>query len=207
MEPLLNLITSNALHAHWWFFFLLILAGLNFPISEDLLIITSAVMAATVVPQNLVKLFIFVYFGCYLSDWISYWIGRKLTVWLRQRRFLSRLVDNNRILKVNQFYSKYGVYTLFLGRFIPFGMRNFLFMSAGMGGMSFRKFMLVDGLACLLSNSTLFLISFSLAENYPALLSLLHKMNLTFFVVFLFVGLFLVAYRFYKSNKKNLDNP
>lgn len=207
METLIDLITANAAHAHWWFFSLLILAGLNLPISEDLLIITSAVMAATVIPQNLVKLFIFVFFGCYFSDWLSYWMGRSLTPWLKKRRFLGKLVDNKRIEKVNKFYAKYGVFTLIIGRFIPFGMRNFLFMSAGMGKMNFRKFMIVDGIACLLSNSTLFLLSFSLAENYPALMSLLHKMNITFFVTFLVFGIFVVCYRLYKAKKKNLDNP
>ena len=207
METLLHIIANNAAHAHWWFFFLLILAGVNFPISEDLLIITSAVMAATVIPENLIKLFIFVFFGCYLSDWLSYWMGRSLTPWLRKRRFLARLVDNKRILKVNQFYAKYGVFTLILGRFIPFGVRNFLFMSAGMGRMSFKKFMLVDGAACLLSNSTLFLISFSLAENYPMLMNFLHKINITFFLSFLLFGIVFVCYRLYKSKKKKMNTP
>ena len=206
MEPLLHFLTNNAAHAHWWFFVLLMLAGLNLPISEDLLIIMSAVMAATVVPHNLIKLFIFVFFGCYLSDWLSYWIGRSMTPWLSKRRFLSKMVDNKRLEKVNKFYEKYGVFTLILGRFIPFGVRNFLFMSAGMGRMSFKKFMLVDGAACLLSNSTLFLISFALAENYPTLLNFLHKINITFFVTFLLVGGGFIGYRVYKAKKKNLDS-
>ncbi|MCH9634801.1 MAG: Inner membrane protein [Chlamydiae bacterium] len=206
MDTLLVLISTNAAQAHWWFFLLLILAGLNLPISEDLLIITSAVMAATVIPQNLIKLFIFVFFGCYFSDWLSYWMGRSLTPWMKKRKFLAKLVDNKRIDKVNKFYSKYGVLTLIIGRFIPFGVRNFLFMSAGMGRMSFKKFMLVDGVACLLSNSTLFFLAFSLAEHYPALMSFLHKINITFFAVFLTIGLAILGYKLYKAKKKKADN-
>lgn len=207
MEPILNFLTDNAIHAHWWFFVLLMLAGINLPISEDLLIITSAVMAATVVPQNAIKLFLFVFFGCYLSDWMSYWIGRSCTPWLSRRRFLSKLVNQRKIVKVNRFYEKYGVFTLIIGRFIPFGVRNFLFMSAGMGRMSFKKFMLVDGIACLLSNFTLFFVSFELAEHYPALLNFLHKINITFFVVFLIASGSFIGYKAYKAKKKKIDNP
>ena len=207
MDTLLSFISANAAHADWWFFSLLLLAGLNLPISEDLLIITSAVMAATVIPENLVKLFIFVFLGCYFSDWLSYWMGRKLTPWLLKNRFLAKLVDKKRIDKVNKFYAKYGVLTLIVGRFIPFGVRNFLFMSAGMGRMSFKKFMLVDGIACLLSNTTLFFLAFYLAEHYPMLMSLLHKINITFFVCFLLFGIVILCYRLYKAKKKKADNP
>lgn len=209
MNFIVELLSNNAAYAHWWFFALLILAGLNLPISEDLLIISSAVMAATIVPENLIKLFICVFLGCYFSDWLSYWMGRKLTPWLSRRKYLGRLVNHKRIDKINRFYEKYGVLTLIIGRFIPFGVRNFLFMSAGMGKMNFKKFMIVDGLACLLSNSTLFLIAFSLADHYPQLLELLHKMNITFFLTFLFIGIFLICYRLYKTRKKAVlpDEP
>lgn len=206
MDPILTFVTNNALYAHWWFFGLLILAGFNFPISEDLLIITSGVMAATIVPQNAVLLFVFVFLGCYLSDWLSYWMGRNLVPWMSKRRFLAKLVNNKRLDKVNSFYSKYGVLTLLLGRFIPFGVRNFLFMSAGMGKMSFRKFMLVDGIACLLSNSALFFLSFTLAEHYPQLMSFLHKINLTFFTIFMLSVITFVIYRYRKAKKKNVDS-
>lgn len=207
MDSVLHFITTNAAHAHWWFFALLMLAGFNLPISEDLVIISSGVMAATIVPQNLVKLFVFVFLGCYLSDWVSYWMGRSLTPWLRKKKILAKLVDRKRIDKVNQFYAKYGVMTLFFGRFIPFGVRNFLFMSAGMGKMSFRKFILVDGAACLLSNATLFAVAFSLAENYPLLMSLLRKINLTFFGAFLLFLAFIFIYRYRKLKNKKIDNP
>lgn len=206
MNALIELVTSQATSAHWWFFCLLILAGLNFPISEDLLIVSSAVVSATVVPQNAVKIFIFVFMGCYLSDWISYWIGRTLTPWLRRKKFLSKMVDNKRIMKVNRFYAKYGVLTLIIGRFIPFGVRNFLFMSAGMGRMSFKKFMLVDGIACLLSNSTLFLISFSLAEHYPALMRLMRHVNITFFVLFASVVIAFGVFRYIRK-KRTPEQP
>ena len=86
METLFEFIVSHAAHAHWIVFGALMLAGFNVPISEDLMIIVSALLAATVVPENTEKLFLAVFLGCYLSDWVSYWIGRTLGRRLRVKR-------------------------------------------------------------------------------------------------------------------------
>ena len=201
IETFIDLLTQNAMHAHWVFFGLLMLAGFNLPISEDLVVLSSAVVAATVVPQNTYKLFAFVFFGCYLSDWLSYWIGRVFAPWLRKRKLLGKMVDNRRVVKINRFYSKYGISTLLFGRFIPFGVRNFLFMSAGMVRVNFLKFIIVDGIACLLSNMIWFTLAYSLAENYHQVLAYMKRANLLLFGTFLFFILGIIGYRIYKKRK------
>ena len=50
MEFLFSFIQENAHYAHWAVFTLLMLAGLNFPISEDLIVTVSGVLASTLVP-------------------------------------------------------------------------------------------------------------------------------------------------------------
>lgn len=202
---IINFFTHQAAHAHWIFFFLLMLAGFNLPISEDLVVLSSAVIAATVTPQNTYKLFVFVFLGCYLSDWIAYWIGRKMTPWLKDRKILGKLVDNRRIMKVNQFYKKYGVSTLLFGRFIPFGIRNFLFMSAGMVRMNFVKFIIVDGIACLLSNTIWFTLAYSFAENYHTVFAYMKKANLILFGSFLVFIISIICYKLYKRKKSSQD--
>src|SRR3989338_8736419 len=166
MDSLFQFILSHAGYAHWIVFGALMLAGLNVPISEDLMIITSALLAATVVPENTEKLFIAVFLGCYLSDWVSYWIGRSLGRKLWQVRWFAKTVDEKRLTQIQQYYEKYGFWTLLLGRFIPFGVRNCLFLSAGMGKMPFSKFLLSDGIACICSNTALFTLTYSLGKNY-----------------------------------------
>lgn len=207
METFIHLLSTQALYAHWIFFFLLILAGFNLPISEDLIVLSSAVIAATVVPQNTYKLFVFVFLGCYLSDWIAYWIGRSLTPWLKRRRWLAKLVDNKRIFKVNEFYAKYGVSTLLFGRFIPFGIRNFLFMSAGMVRMHFGKFILVDGIACLLSNTIWFTLAYSFAENYPKIFAFMRRANIILFSAFIIFIISAICYKLYKRKKSSENTP
>ncbi len=205
METVLELIANNAASAHWWFFLLLILAGLNLPISEDLIVLTGAVIASTIVPQNTYKIFTFIFLGCYVSDVMSYWIGRSLTPWLRSNKYLAKIVDNSRMDRVQQFYSQYGTRTLLVGRFIPFGVRNFLFMSAGMVRMKFVKFILVDGLACLLSNAVWFFLAYFLAEGYPKVLSYMGKANLVIFAIFIVFTITALCYKRTKRNKKSKD--
>lgn len=203
MNSLIDLLTQNAEYAHWVFFFLLMLAGLNFPISEDLVVLSGAVIAATVSPQNTYKIFIFIFLGCYLSDWVAYWIGRALTPLMKKRKWLSKMIDNRRIDKVSKFYEKYGVLTLLFGRFIPFGVRNFLFMTAGIGKMNFLKFIFIDGIACLLSNTIWFTLAYSLAENYDVVLAYMKNTNIVIFAIFIVFVIGFISFKLYKRVKSS----
>lgn len=200
MDHLIQFIITHAIYAHWIVFSALILAGFNIPLSEDLMIITSALLAATVVPENLAKLFLAVFLGCYLSDWISYWIGRSLGRKLWDIKWFAKTVDLKRLEQIQQYYKKYGFWTLLIGRFIPFGVRNCLFITAGMGKMSFPKFLLSDGIACLCSNTALFTIAYSLSKNYQILVEKLKIFNIILFSSFVVLIICLIWYKRYKKN-------
>ncbi|MCH9608644.1 MAG: Inner membrane protein [Chlamydiales bacterium] len=190
-----SFIFENAQYAHWLVFGLLMLAGLNFPISEDVLIVFSGVLASTVVPENTWKLFAAIFFGAYLSDWIVYWIGRSLAPKLCKLRWFARMFREERIDKVRSYYEKYGTRTLLLGRFVPFGFRNALFATAGIGKMHFGRFLIVDGIACLLSNSALFALTYFCGKNYSYLFK---SVNIALFAGFVIA---LICYLCYKKRK------
>ena len=170
MEWITQFVIENAENAHIVIFSLLILAGFSVPISEDVLIIVGGMLASTVVPHLTTKIFVWTFLGCYLSDWIAYWLGRVMgpQVWKKKKDGGKRL--RQQLLHIARFYRRYGFFTLLVGRFIPFGVRNLLFITAGVGGMSFVKFIISDGIACFLSNSTLFYLSYSFGQNYLLLL-------------------------------------
>ena len=85
--------------------------------------------------------------------------------------------------RLNYFYHHYGIWTLFFGRFIPFGVRNGLFMTAGMGRMPFIRFVLADGLSCFLGSSLLFSLAYSFGQNHEVLESYLQTFNFMIFFV------------------------
>ncbi len=201
---MLTFIFEHASYAHWVVFSLLMLAGINLPISEDLLIIASATIASTLVPENVWKLFAAVFLGAYISDWIPYWIGRRFGPSLWNIRWFARMIKKERLEQVKQYYAKYGVMTLIVGRFIPFGVRNCLFAAAGMGKMRFWKFLLSDGLACLISNTTLFSIAYLCGKNYSLLIEKLKWVNVTLFLLFVVAVIAFICYKIRKRKTKHV---
>jgi membrane protein DedA with SNARE-associated domain len=200
MATIIQFIFEHAHLAHWLIFGALMLAGINVPISEDLMIIISAVLAATVVPENIYILFTAVFLGCYLSDWVCYWIGRKFGPKLWHIRWFAKTVKPKRLDQIHRYYEKYGFLTLLVGRFIPFGVRNCLFLTAGIGRMHFGKFILSDGIACIASNVTLFSIAYYAGKNYESILPFLKTFNLVIFAIF---ALFIIGVIWYKKRRFN----
>ncbi len=199
MDAIIQLIFEHAQQAHWLVFGALMLAGLNIPISEDLMIIFSAVLAATVVPENTYKLFAAVFLGCYLSDWVCYWIGRHFGPKLWNISWFAKTFDQKKVSQIHRYYQEYGFLTLLIGRFIPFGVRNALFLTAGLGKMPFPKFILSDGIACILSNTILFTLAYTVGKNYEILLSTLKTFNIFLFSAF---AIAIIALIWYKRKKK-----
>ncbi|WP_239650113.1 DedA family protein [Methylocucumis oryzae] len=68
----------------------------------------------------------------------------------------------DRIDKISDYYRNYGILTLLFGRFVPFGVRNLLFLTAGLGQMNAVKFAIVDFLACTVS----VIVYFSVYHHY-----------------------------------------
>ncbi|MCL2139046.1 MAG: phosphatidylserine decarboxylase [Treponema sp.] len=135
----------------------LMLAGINFPISEDIVIITGALICKSE-PHLLIPTFIGIYLGVTLSDFVSYWIGTCIRKGALKFRFLTGLLSEKRLNKMAHYLNKYGIITFIICRFIPFGVRNTLFMTSGFSKLRFRRFMLYDLIAATISVSTLFFI-------------------------------------------------
>jgi membrane-associated protein len=199
MEHLAEFISHHAVNAHWYLFVAIILAGFNIPFSADLLILIAAFLAAAVVPEHTGILFASILIGCYLSAMCAYWMGRLLGSTLSQTKIFSKLFQPERIAKIKEFYDKYGLWTLVVGRFIPFGVRNCIFMTSGMSKVHFGKFILMDALACTLWCSICFFTFFSLGQNYEAVWGYLKAFNILIFAAF---SVTVIGFFWYKKRKK-----
>jgi len=187
MEELIQIIQANIQYAHFIIFGALLLAGLNIPVSEDAMLFISAILASSN-PEYLPHLFIAVYMGAYLSDLICYGLGRMFGPKLLEIRFFANMVSPERMTKITAYYEQYGVITLILGRFIPFGVRNALFLTAGLGKMNFIKFALSDLLACTISTISFFTLYYHYGES---VIEYIKQGNMVVFSVVLFaLGIF-----------------
>ena len=199
MHPIIEVIQNNAQYAHWLIFGASLLAGMNIPISIDVLMITTATLAAVVIPASTLKLFLAIFLGCLLSSWITYWIGRKLGTKIIKWPFFSKIFSKKRLSNVKKFHEKRGTMALIIGRFIPFGVRNVLFMSNGMSKMSFSKFILWDGIACAIWSLVCFSLYYVLGKNADVLYTDLKIIN--FFIFFVF-SMTVIGVIWYKKRKK-----
>jgi len=144
-------------------FIALMLAGLSVPISEDLIIITGALICQGK-PSMLVPIFVATYAGVVISDYFPYILGNYIRKGTIKAKFLTQLFPPRRIARIHRYLDKYGIFTFIVGRFVPFGVRNTLFMTAGLFGLRLRRFALYDTTAATISVSTLFFLSYHFGE-------------------------------------------
>ena len=78
MESINRVYYENVHLAHCMIFFLLLLAGLNVPLSEDLLVLAGGYLAGRHAPESVILWYRFIFAGCWLSAWECYWMGRLL---------------------------------------------------------------------------------------------------------------------------------
>jgi membrane-associated protein len=197
MEGILENIQANVQWAPYMIFGLLLLAGFNLPVSEDGMLFISGILAAKN-PELKYQLFTGVFLGAYFSDLICYWLGRLLGPKLWKINFFASMVSMDKVDRMNQFYTKYGLVTLLLGRFIPFGVRNGLFLTAGLGKMNFLKFSLSDLLACTISCISFFALYFHFGET---VIEYVKKGNI---IIFSIAAVALVVYFVRKKRLKSV---
>lgn len=204
MEAIVSFISSYISYWPLVCFLALLLAGFNLPISEDVLIVMSAIISAND-RDMLIPNYIGLYVGIWLSDLISYWFGRIVGEGFTKIKFVAKKLTPERINKVSDQLEKHGFMTYIITRFIPFGVRNTLFMTSGMIHVYFPKFMFFDAIAALISSSTLywlvFLLGESAADNYKLV-------GIILFCI-LIVALIVLIVRHYlkKKNKKPAETP
>ena len=202
LETISEFMITHQNYAHWLIFGSILLAGFNFPVSIDVVMICSALLASRIIPQNMYVLFGFTLAGCIVAAWIAYWLGRLLGPKITKLPILKVAVTQERIDKTKHFYQKYGMLAFIVGRFIPFGVRNCMFMSSGLSRMSFKKFCLYDGIACTLWATTAFTLFYFACARCDALISGLKTFNIVIFSVFALAVISLVWYKKRKKTSK-----
>ena len=141
----------------------LLLAGLNLPVSEDLIIITGALVChkrPSLLPETLAA----IYFGVIFTDMFVYWIGKRVRSGAGKVNFFTKLVPEKALDKMHYYLDKYGIFTFIVCRFVPFGVRNTLFFTAGFTKLRFRYFAVCDCIAAMISINTLFFLTYKFGE-------------------------------------------
>lgn len=202
MEAITQFICENAPWAHLMIFSLLIIAGFNLPISEDCLLLSGGMIAATCIPDHTLRMFFWIYIGCVLSAWESYWLGRWVGPKLYDMRFFKHAITRERVGRLSLFYEKYGIWTFIIGRYCPGGVRNALFMSSGLSKMPFPKFIYRDGVASFFSTTVLFTLGYTFGHHWKKIIEFITFYQYFFFAILAFAIVVVLGIYFYRKKYK-----
>jgi membrane protein DedA with SNARE-associated domain len=142
----------------------LLLCGAGAPLPEDITLIAGGVIAglgyANVHAMALVALV-----GVLVGDAAMFLLGHRHGARIMQWPLVARLLTPARYAKVQEKFARYGNRLLFLARFLP-GMRTAVYVTAGATHrVSFLRFLLLDGLAALISVPVWVYLGYAGADN------------------------------------------
>jgi len=207
MEYVIDILYGFTPYTPYVAFGLLILAGLNLPVSEDIVFIISASIAATVEPEDTALIFAGCFLGAYLSDIMAYCIGRFAGEYVldEKRKWTNRFVSKKKLDKVRYYFLRHGQKTLFIGRFIPFGVRNVLFMTSGMVRMPINRFLAIDLAALTLTSSVLFSLGYTFGRHYHVVISWVTTYKYVIFSAFAIAVVTAVVVYASRRQKRTVD--
>src|SRR5262245_46178774 len=169
LDAILTFMCQHAPEAHYYLFGLLLLTGVNIPVSEDLILIGGGVIVAICLDEHYYLMLGWLYAGCLIAAYEAYWLGRVVGPKLYNAPGFRHVITRIRVDRLHGFIERFGLLTFMVGRFVPGGVRNALFITSGLGRMSFLVFALRDGFAAIFSTWLLYHLGYLFGENYPVL--------------------------------------
>ena len=180
-------------------------SSFGLPIPEELVLITVGLIAhmgenpqlyapegLAPAPINIATLATVCFFAVFLSDTLIYLIGRIFGGKILSSNFFHTRIKGRTFDKINDWFRKYGGFAVGIFRFTP-GLRFSGHLSCGMLGVSLWKFILIDGIAALISVPTqIYLI----AKYGDVVLSTLKQVKGSLFICISIVAIFYLAKKF-----------
>ncbi len=203
MDGIFAFFCEHAEYAHLIIFGLIMLAGFSIPISEDLMLLLAGGIASTCVPEQATTFYIWIFFACWLSAWEAYWVGRLLGPKLFKIKWFHHILSPKRLEKLKRYLRKFGIFTFIVGRFIPGGVRNAIFMSSGLTKMPFHIFVIRDGIACLIASLTIFYVGFISGQHINVIMHyfVMYERVIILLIIILLITFSLFTYHRIKKSK------
>ena len=179
-------------------FLVLLACGMGVPIPEDITLVTGGVIAG-LGHANVHTMFMVGMLGVLVGDGLMFTAGRIFGHRILRFRLIARVMTPKRYAQVQEKFEKYGNWVLFLARFLP-GLRTPIYITAGISRkVSYLRFLLMDGLAALISVPFWVYLGAYGAENMDWLMRKVHQFQTGIFVL---LGIGLVALLFFWWRKR-----
>jgi len=161
-----------------------LLAGFFLP--GDSLLVTAGIYCTSANPEaapllNIVWLNLIVMVAAIAGDTVGYWIGLKAgpKIFTREK---SLFFSRRHLLRTQEFYERHGGKTIIIARFVPI-IRTFAPVVAGVGKMSYRRFVSYNVFGGIGWSLSMTLIGYTLGQIYPQITKQIDKVIIVIIVV------------------------
>ncbi|HEZ7229421.1 TPA: DedA family protein [Neisseria meningitidis] len=181
-------------------FFVLVICGFGVPIPEDLTLVTGGVISGMGYTNPHI-MFAVGMLGVLVGDGIMFAAGRIWGQKILRFKPIARIMTPKRYEQVQEKFDKYGNWVLFVARFLP-GLRTAVFVTAGISRkVSYLRFIIMDGLAALISVPIWIYLGEYGAHNIDWLMAKMHSLQSGIFVI-LSIGAAVVAWIWWKKRQR-----
>ena len=181
-------------------FFVLVICGFGVPIPEDLTLVTGGVISGMGY-TNPHMMFAVGMLGVLVGDGVMFAAGRIWGQKILRFKPIARIMTPKRYAQVQEKVDKYGNWVLFVARFLP-GLRTAVFVTAGISRkVSYLRFIIMDGLAALISVPIWIYLGEYGAHNIDWLMAKMHSLQSGIFVI-LGIGAAVVAWIWWKKRQR-----
>lgn len=181
-------------------FFVLVICGFGVPIPEDLTLVTGGVISGMGYTNPHI-MFAVGMLGVLVGDGIMFAAGRIWGQKILRFKLIARIMTPKRYEQVQEKFDKYGNWVLFVARFLP-GLRTAVFVTAGISRkVSYLRFIIMDGLAALISVPIWIYLGEYGAHNIDWLMAKMHSLQSGIFVI-LGIGATVVAWIWWKKRQR-----
>lgn len=181
-------------------FFVLVICGFGVPIPEDLTLVTGGVISGMGYTNPHI-MFAVGMLGVLVGDGIMFAAGRIWGQKILKFKPIVRIMTPKRYAQVQEKFDKYGNWVLFVARFLP-GLRTAVFVTAGISRkVSYLRFLIMDGLAALISVPIWIYLGEYGAHNIDWLMAKMHSLQSGIFVI-LGIGATVVAWIWWKKRQR-----
>jgi membrane protein DedA with SNARE-associated domain len=156
-------------------FLVLFGAGLGLPIPEEGTILAAGVLAHEQVVRWWIALPVCL-LGVLSGDVVLYWVGHHWGEHILDWRLVRRVLSRSREERLMDAYRRHGVKIVFTARHVM-GLRAAAFLTAGIAGIPFWKFLAVDAAAALIGVPIGFGIAVLFADQLERVMADVHRVE------------------------------
>lgn len=165
MERLLVYLTNLSSNSAYFIIFGILLAcGIGFPLPEDIPLIATGYLVWDGTLEWLPAIAITM-LGVLIGDTALFFLGRKVGKRILKQHRFQAVFPPHRVRRAGAYFRKYGDKLVFFARFVA-GLRAVVFFMAGSLKVRYSRFLLLDGLAALISVPAWIVLGYGLGHFF-----------------------------------------